>query len=418
MIPTKCLAVLSKHKDEVWLVRFSPSGQRLATVGKDHLLCLWSLTKQKGDRYRVRCTHEIRGHARQINALAWSTLAEADRWVVTASLDKTAKVWDARSGRLACEVGRHQEAVTAACFLPGNDFRLMTAAVDKLVVLWELRAAGPENFEAVEIARVESRNYLDILIAGSRFVTMGQSHFQVFNLPEDGDRFKEALEEPELSYEVETSDTVTSMALTKDGKHLLLNVSFKEPRLELYNLNGGRANLVRKYKGGHEQSMFVLRCAFGGADEAFVLCGSEDATVAIWHREKAELIARVGTNGHNQAVNCVSWSPCDQYLFASASDDQTVRLWGLEGAPLCEVVADGKDIKRVDLLKAAGTYVAAEDDEDDEDEASEKDSEEESMEDEAPPRRGYPQVVMRAVRGEAIREEEDEEEEDWAGEMQ
>ena len=43
MIPTKCIAVLSKHKDEVWCVKFSMSGKKLASIGKDNIIYLWSL---------------------------------------------------------------------------------------------------------------------------------------------------------------------------------------------------------------------------------------------------------------------------------------------------------------------------------------------------------------------------------------
>lgn len=72
----------------------------------------------------------------------------------------------------------------------------------------------------------------------------------MFNLPASND-FKEAVEEAaELSYEVELSDTVTSIAVNRDGGLLLANVSLKQPRLELYDLKK-RGELVRRYKGGH-----------------------------------------------------------------------------------------------------------------------------------------------------------------------
>lgn len=71
-----------------------------------------------------------------------------------------------------------------------------------------------------------------------------------------------------MRYEMELEESVVSIALSNDGKYLLANVSLKEPRLELYNLGekaSKKAELVRKYKGGHKQTMYVLRCAFGGA---------------------------------------------------------------------------------------------------------------------------------------------------------
>lgn len=43
MLPTKCIAVLRKHKDEVWNVKFSSSGNKLASVSKDNIIYLWNM---------------------------------------------------------------------------------------------------------------------------------------------------------------------------------------------------------------------------------------------------------------------------------------------------------------------------------------------------------------------------------------
>ena len=150
--------------------------------------------------------------------------------------------------------------------------------------------------------------------------------------------------------------------------------------------------------------MFVLRCAFGGANEAFVLCGSEDATVSIWNKEKGDIIAKIGTNstGHSQVINCVSWSPADPYVFATASDDQTVRIWGIEGSQPWEVLADPKDLKRSGSANGTHTDMQLESDDDYDDEEDEEEEEEE-----------YRPQILQATRVVAIPEEEDEDEEQW-----
>ena len=102
MIPNKCVAILSKHKDEVWQTKFSVDGSMLATIGKDNLLYIWTITKTL-TTYRIKCTHEIRGHTKQVNCMNWSP---DGKLIVTASHDFTAKIWDTKTGALTLEIKR------------------------------------------------------------------------------------------------------------------------------------------------------------------------------------------------------------------------------------------------------------------------------------------------------------------------
>jgi WD repeat-containing protein 26 len=88
----------------------------------------------------------------------------------------------------------------------------------------------------------------------------------------------------------------------------------------LWDLPLGR--VLRKF-AGHRQHQYVIRSCFGGS---FVASGSEDACVYAWDRDSGALLAKLPGHGAS-SVNAVAWHPVDPHMFASCSDDRTVRIW-------------------------------------------------------------------------------------------
>ena len=73
--------------------------------------------------------------------------------------------------------------------------------------------------------------------------------------------------------------------------------------------------------------------ALGGYQDAFVVSGSEDNCVYMWHRRSQTLLETL--EGHTRSVNSVAWHPTNCKLLASASDDKTIRLWGVDPKGTC-----------------------------------------------------------------------------------
>jgi len=109
-------------------VQFDPAGSRLVTAGTRN--AIWS---RDG-----RLETELVGHRQKVWVAAFDP---AGRYVATGSLDGTARLWDAASGRLLHVLG-HEQRVTHVGFAPDGGL-LATASADRSVRLWDVETGEP-----------------------------------------------------------------------------------------------------------------------------------------------------------------------------------------------------------------------------------------------------------------------------------
>lgn len=132
--------------------------------------------------------------------------------------------------------------------------------------------------------------------------------------------------------QIKESDAILSISLSSDSRYLLTNL--KNQCVNLWELPPpGSADPMptkplQTYRGLRRKlGRFVVRSCLGGFREAFVLSGSEESKVYVWHRETGEMLAEL--EGHAGCVNSVSWNPVRHHMFASASDDRSVHVWSV-----------------------------------------------------------------------------------------
>ena len=78
-------------------------------------------------------------HEEQVNSAQFSPDGQR---VVTASTDKTARLWDAASGKPIGEPMKHEGTVNSAQFSPDGQ-RVVTASEDKTARLWDAASGKP-----------------------------------------------------------------------------------------------------------------------------------------------------------------------------------------------------------------------------------------------------------------------------------
>src|SRR6266513_3150314 len=119
------------HEDVVNSAQFSPDGRRVVTASYDKTARLWDVAS--GKQIGAPMKHED---------TVWSAQCSSDgQRVVTASQDKTARLWDAVNGKPIGEAMKHEKSVNSAQFSPDGQ-RILTASSDK-VALWDAASGKP-----------------------------------------------------------------------------------------------------------------------------------------------------------------------------------------------------------------------------------------------------------------------------------
>jgi len=295
-IPRETAHILDKHADEVWYIRFSHNGMLLASAGKDCTIILWEMNG-------FSVLHVLMGHTGPTSFVAWSP---DDTMLLSCSGDSTIRLWNVEDGSCLNTFKHHSDLVTACAWLPDNK-HFVSGSLDKTIIHSNIEGKIVDRFSAARV------NDLSVSHDGKRMIAVCQ---------EKKIRI-ESLDKSERSISLDEQNLVTSLELSDDSRFLLVNISASTlTEIHMWDLAAQR--VVQSFRA-HNQKRFVIRSCFGGVNQAFVLSGSEDKNVYVWRRENGHLLEVL--QGHSATVNSVSWSPTNPHMFASASDDHTIRIW-------------------------------------------------------------------------------------------
>jgi hypothetical protein len=123
-----------KHDEMINSAQFSPDGQRVLTASHDKTARLWDAASGKPVGEPMK--HE--------DFVFFAQFSPDGQRVVTASRDKTARLWDAVSGRSVGEPMKHNAAVFFAQFSPDGQ-RVVTDSKDGTARLWDAAIATDKD---------------------------------------------------------------------------------------------------------------------------------------------------------------------------------------------------------------------------------------------------------------------------------
>ncbi|XP_061099232.1 denticleless protein homolog isoform X1 [Conger conger] len=290
-------------------------------------------------------------HDNAIFDLCW---VPGEAKLVTASGDKSAMLWDVKSGELLGTFKGHMCSLKSATFAPHQTAVLCTGGRDGNIMVWDTRCTKREGFfrpvqqisgahnkvDKPTPSKVRRKKLQPVADFRSVTVVLFQDEHTLFSSGAvDGmiktwdlrKNYTVLHQDPLALQTFPYPGTCTrklgysGMVLDSTCSNLFANCT--DDNIYMFNVTGLKTGPVRVFSGCKNSSFYVKSCL--SPDDQFLASGSSDHHAYIWKVSEPRS-APMMLQGHTQEVTSVAWCPTDFTKIASCSDDNTVRIWRLD----------------------------------------------------------------------------------------
>ncbi len=299
----------------VYSAAFSPDGSRLVTGGGDGIVKIWDLSTSLATR-AVTETNVVA--LAGVHRLAVSSVAFTPdgQFLVTASQEGIATVWDTMTFEAIFTLTGHKAAVDGLAISPDGQFAA-TISRDGTLKMWDLALTG--NQEVLDYplgGGIVAGNFTP---DGSRLITFGSGNLAVIQDIASGRQLSS------LTIAIPEGRSVNGITLSPDGSRIA-TISY-----ETVFLWDAATGALQQTLSGHKQ--FINSLVFS-PDGKFLATASDDNTARVW--DAATGAPRL-TLAHDASVRLVAFDPAGDWL-ATVDDDHIIRTWDLaSGRPISQM---------------------------------------------------------------------------------
>jgi len=287
--PLWLVTELKGHGAGVTWVAFTPDGEKVLSASHDKTVRVWDWRKSK-------CERILEGHTDSVRCLA---LLKSNL-VVSASWDGTVRVWDWRTGEQQTTLTPNLGQLHALSV--SRDGKWLAAGGEGGVCLWHLDSETPLRLTWSHVRSLAFH-------PNNQMVAVGDSAGQIrlFHLSQ---------KKVTASWQAHTG-AVTALAFHPNGAVLLSGG--EDATLAVWDVVA--VSLVKRLEGWHQRE--VRAVAFRPDGQIAVSCSMDDR-LRVWRTSDWQLVlTREG--GRNWAL-ALAFSPSGNFL-ASASKDETIKVW-------------------------------------------------------------------------------------------
>jgi len=274
----------SKNSSATWIAKFSPDCRYLATGGSDGLLKVYSVTilepEENGhDSFEANLQIldseyiSLVGHKGDIIDISWF---KNSKMLITCAVDKMVILWNVE-GRAPVKIFEHSDIVSCLSFHPLVDEFFATGCFDKMIRIWDINETKVVDWvQTTDIITAMTfspdKNHL--------LVGFYKGTVKIYRTDQGKLKFmmeivcKNSFAWGKIN---KVGKKVTGIIFTEDYEFLVMT---NDSRMRLIDMNTYETKM--KYKG-HTSGKYHIQPSYNYEKE-MILSGSEDEKVYIWNK--------------------------------------------------------------------------------------------------------------------------------------
>ncbi len=289
------------HKAVIYTAQFSPDNEYLVTASDDGLAIVWNLGG--GSEEAV-----LSGHSGGVTSAEYSPDGSM---IATSGFDGSVRLWDARSGELLHGFTGHTDLVYQVRFSPDGG-SLLSASADHTARLWDI-STGSEA--AVFRGSDESIYFAEFSPDGEHIVAGGQDDLaRVWSVFDSANPMVLAGHTADIQVGSFSPDGTLILTGSDDARIRVWDANAGTLVYDLGNIEGGVSSATFSHDGSR------------------LMASGADRTAALWDIATGNLLGDLA--GHADTVWTGTFSPDDTKV-VTASADGTAKIWDVSpSAPI------------------------------------------------------------------------------------
>ncbi|GMS97808.1 hypothetical protein PENTCL1PPCAC_19983, partial [Pristionchus entomophagus] len=296
----QCAKEFSEHKARVNSLNYSNDGMHMISSSDDESIVLYHCDTGTKDR-------SLNSKKYGVDLIHFSHNV-TDAIHCSSKVDDTIRYLSLHDNKYIRYFSGHSKKVITLAMSPIDD-TFISASLDKSIRLWDLRSANCQGLMQLQHKAIAAFDPEGLIFAAG----VNSEQIKLYDL-----RSYDKGPFTTFQFDLESTCDWTSMKFSPNGKQILMCTNGEHMKL----VDSFTGNVIHELKGHKNTRRNALEATFS-PDSNFVFCGSSDLSIYSWSAETGSIVAQLPTT-HTPFLQQVAFNP-RFYVLASACSN--VHFW-------------------------------------------------------------------------------------------